>query len=216
MLARVGGALLFSAAQLHSTVPNTCGVTRFSIDFRTVHLDDVRSKSGVPNIDSAATGTTLRDYIRAKDHAHLPDDAVALHFDGTEPNLRLPLPLRRPTPWGGRVKLILSYFRGRARWSGSMDTGRQGMNQTAGKQLYALGLQQPRWAYFQGAVRPWEEATLHISSEAVNRGLNVYEGLKGYWQTNEEKFGIVEMRRHYERLVRSAKLLHIPVPVTFE
>ncbi len=84
VLARVGGALLFSAAQLHSTVPNTCGVTRFSIDFRTVHLDDVRSKSGAPNIDSAATGTTLRDYIRAKDHAHLPDDAVALHFDGTE------------------------------------------------------------------------------------------------------------------------------------
>ncbi len=90
------------------------------------------------------------------------------------------------------------------------------MSQTVGKPLYALGLQQPRWAYFQGDVRPWEEATLHISSEAVNRGLNVYEGLKGYWQANEEKFGIVELEPHYERLVRSAKLLHIPVPVSYE
>jgi branched-chain amino acid aminotransferase len=90
------------------------------------------------------------------------------------------------------------------------------MTQVVGKQLYALGLQQPRWAYFQGEVRPWEEATLHISCEAVNRGLNVYEGLKGYWQVNEDKFGIVELNRHYERLVRSAKLLHIPVPVTYE
>jgi hypothetical protein len=84
VIAQVGGALLFSAAQLHSTVPNTCGLTRYSIDFRTVNLDDVRSKSGAPNIDSAATGTTLRDYIRATDYTHLPEDAVALYFDGTE------------------------------------------------------------------------------------------------------------------------------------
>lgn len=89
------------------------------------------------------------------------------------------------------------------------------MSQTA-KTLYALGLQQPKYAYFQGDVRPWEDATLHVSSEAVNRGLNVYEGLKGYWQTNERKFGIVEMAKHYERLTRSARLLHIPVPVDFE
>ena len=37
----VGGAYQFSAAHLHSTVPNTSNVTRFSIDFRTVHVDDV-------------------------------------------------------------------------------------------------------------------------------------------------------------------------------
>jgi len=48
----------------------------------------------------------------------------------------------------------------------------------------------------------------------VNRGLSVYEGLKGYWQAERDSFGIVEMRRHYERLTRSARLLHVPVPVT--
>ena len=82
--------------------------------------------------------------------------------------------------------------------------------------LYALGLQQPRWVYFQGALRPWESATLHISCEAVTRGLNVYEGLKGYWQTNRPEFGIVAMRRHYDRLTRSARLLHIPVPLAYD
>jgi branched-chain amino acid aminotransferase len=84
------------------------------------------------------------------------------------------------------------------------------------EKLYALGLQQPRFVYFQGEVRPWEEATLHVSTEGVNRGLNVYEGLKGYWQADGNSFGIVEMRRHYERLTRSARLLHVPVPVTFD
>jgi branched-chain amino acid aminotransferase len=90
------------------------------------------------------------------------------------------------------------------------------MTTTVPQSLYALGLQQPRWVYFQGEVRPWEQATLHVSCEAVSRGLNVFEGLKGYWQTNEDKFGVVELRRHYDRLVHSAKLLHIPVPVTFD
>ena len=84
VVANVGGVMLFSAAQLHSTVPNTCGMTRYSIDFRTVHLDDVWNKSGAPNIDSAATGTTMRDYIRATDFSRLPEDAVALYNDGTE------------------------------------------------------------------------------------------------------------------------------------
>ncbi len=90
------------------------------------------------------------------------------------------------------------------------------MTKTASQALYSLGLQQPRFAYFHGDVRPWEEATLHISCEAVTRGLNVYEGLKGYWQADGSAFGIVEMRRHYARLTRSARLLHIPVPVTYD
>jgi hypothetical protein len=84
VVANVGGLMLFSAAQLHSTVPNTCGVTRYSIDFRTVHLEDVYNKVGAANIDSSATGTTMRDYLRATDFAHLPEEAVALYFDGTE------------------------------------------------------------------------------------------------------------------------------------
>jgi hypothetical protein len=84
VVANVGGAMLFSAAQLHSTVPNTSGLARYSIDFRTVHLDDVWNKCGAPNVDSASTGTTMRDYLRGTDFAHLPEEAIALYFDGTE------------------------------------------------------------------------------------------------------------------------------------
>ncbi|ROO82730.1 hypothetical protein EDD29_0213 [Actinocorallia herbida] len=72
-----GGVLLFSGAQLHSTVPNTSGRTRFSIDFRTVHIDDVRAHRGAPNVDAACTGTTLRDFVRAGDLAPMPEDLAA-------------------------------------------------------------------------------------------------------------------------------------------
>ncbi len=75
--------MVFSGAQMHSTVPNTSGSTRFSIDFRTVHLDDVIAQRGAPNVDSAYTGTTMRDYLRGQDYAHIPENIVALY--DTEP-----------------------------------------------------------------------------------------------------------------------------------
>jgi len=73
------GMFLFSAAHLHSTVPNTSQSTRLSIDFRTVHLADLRQQRGAPNLDSACTGTTIGDYLRASDLAHVPNDVAAMY-----------------------------------------------------------------------------------------------------------------------------------------
>ena len=73
--------ILFSGAQLHETVPNTTEVARYSIDFRTVHYDDVMQRRGAENIDSRCSGTTMRDYLRASDLCHLPDEAIALYDD---------------------------------------------------------------------------------------------------------------------------------------
>jgi branched-chain amino acid aminotransferase len=79
----------------------------------------------------------------------------------------------------------------------------------------AIQLQQPEYVYFGGRICPWKEAVFHISSEAVVRGLNVFEGLKGYWQP-DGNFGIVAILRHYKRLHRSAKILHIPFEMSFD
>jgi hypothetical protein len=84
MVCPVGGAYQFSAAQLHSTAPNTSGVTRYSVDFRTVHLDDVMNRVGARNVDAACTGTTMGDYLKGTDLSHLPKEAMALYLDGTD------------------------------------------------------------------------------------------------------------------------------------
>jgi len=76
-LCEPGGIILFSGAQLHSSVPNTSTKTRFSIDVRTVHIDDAAAGMGAPNIDSACTGTTMGDYLRCSDLAPLPDTLIA-------------------------------------------------------------------------------------------------------------------------------------------
>jgi hypothetical protein len=72
-----GGIVAFAAAQMHSTVPNTSGRTRFSIDFRTVNSEDVKNRTGAPNIDSECTGTSLRDFMRSRDLARMPEELVA-------------------------------------------------------------------------------------------------------------------------------------------
>jgi len=77
-----GGIILFSAAQLHSTVPNTSGRTRYSLDFRTTHFEDLRNRLGAPNMDSYCTGTSLRDFLRARDWALMPEDVVAMYDSG--------------------------------------------------------------------------------------------------------------------------------------
>jgi hypothetical protein len=79
-----GGVMIFSGNQLHSTVPNTSGRTRFSIDFRTVNIDDVVLRREAPNVDSECTGTSLRDFLRARDFEPIADD-VALSYERLTP-----------------------------------------------------------------------------------------------------------------------------------
>ena len=76
-------------------------------------------------------------------------------------------------------------------------------------------LQKPEFAFMNGKLIQWDDAVLHVGCEAVNRGLNVFEGIKGYWQ-KDGRFGIVELKQHYNRLLRSAKLLHIPWLLPYE
>jgi len=94
VVAPSGGVTIFSGAQLHSSVPNTSGLTRFSIDFRTVHFADVSGRRGAVNLDSECTGTNLRDFLRASDLDRLPEEVVAPYDQGAVPRDHL---INQPT-----------------------------------------------------------------------------------------------------------------------
>ena len=78
------GLQIFSATQLHSTVANTTGKTRFSMDFRTVNVLDIAAGRGAPNMDSHPTGTSLRDFVRGTDQAALDEALIAPYDIGSE------------------------------------------------------------------------------------------------------------------------------------
>lgn len=79
-----GGIVLFSGAQMHSTVPNTSGVSRYSMDFRTVNINDVIAHDGAPNVDSSPTGTSLRDFVRMSDGQRI-DERIVATYDSVPP-----------------------------------------------------------------------------------------------------------------------------------
>jgi len=68
--------VIFSSAHLHATTPNNSGVTRFSIDWRTFHYDDIISKRGAHNVDSKSSGSTLGECFLASDFSPIPKELI--------------------------------------------------------------------------------------------------------------------------------------------
>lgn len=79
---RLGVALGFSfwrgCSVMDAAVARVSHV-RFSIDLRTVHVGDVAERRGARNVDSQCTGTTMGDYLRVSDLAHVPEELIAVY-----------------------------------------------------------------------------------------------------------------------------------------
>jgi hypothetical protein len=75
-----GSILLFSGAQLHRSIPNTSGISRFSIDFRTVVAEDLLSGRGAPHADVHCTGTSIRDFRKVSDGSAFDEQLVVDMF----------------------------------------------------------------------------------------------------------------------------------------
>jgi hypothetical protein len=71
-----GQVLLFSGAQLHTSIPNSSGLARYSVDFRTVNTADLRAGTGAPLVDAYCTGTAIRDFVSVKDESMFDEDTV--------------------------------------------------------------------------------------------------------------------------------------------
>lgn len=75
-----GSVLLFSGAQLHKSIPNTSGLSRFSVDFRTVDVRDVVDRRGAPTVDVQCTGTSIRDFRNVADGGAFDERLIAEVF----------------------------------------------------------------------------------------------------------------------------------------
>jgi hypothetical protein len=64
--ARAAEVVLFAGAHFHQTRRNAAGRTRFSIDFRTVDLEDHRRGWGAPNVDNRSTGSAVPGYVQPR------------------------------------------------------------------------------------------------------------------------------------------------------
>lgn len=65
-----------------------------------------------------------------------------------------------------------------------------------------------RYTYVNGKILPHEKAVVRVDDIAISRGFGIYEGIATYMG---QPF---EFRAHYERLMRSAKVMGLRVPVS--
>ena len=75
-----GAVLLFSGAQLHTSIPNTSGRARYSVDFRTVDARDLLADRGAPLVDVHCTGTAIRDFHNVADGSAFDEHTVTKLF----------------------------------------------------------------------------------------------------------------------------------------
>ncbi|GAA2802831.1 branched-chain amino acid transaminase [Kitasatospora paracochleata] len=69
---------------------------------------------------------------------------------------------------------------------------------------------EPKLIWWNGEVVPWQDAQVHVASETALRGLNVFEGIRGYWRPETGQFAVIRPHEHLHRLAASARLLQIP------
>jgi len=84
-----GEVLLFSGAQLHTSIPNTSGRARFSVDFRTVDTSDLLAGRGAPLADVHCTGTAIRDFVNVADESSFDEEMVVKLFGPPPPDAML-------------------------------------------------------------------------------------------------------------------------------
>ncbi len=70
----------------------------------------------------------------------------------------------------------------------------------------------PSLIWHNGRIRPWDEARVHVTAETALRGVNVFEGIRGYWQAEHGRLALVRPAAHLARLEQSAALMRIPRP----
>lgn len=68
--------------------------------------------------------------------------------------------------------------------------------------------------WMNGKIIPWEEANVHVFTHALHYGSSVFEGIRAY--ELPEGPAIFRGREHYERLLFSCKVAHIPSPYTVD
>jgi branched-chain amino acid aminotransferase len=70
------------------------------------------------------------------------------------------------------------------------------------------------WAFLDGKFVPIREAKISVMTHAFNYGTGVFEGIRAYWNAEEEQLYGLHLREHYSRFLRSGKIMRISIPHT--
>ncbi|WP_448588544.1 branched-chain-amino-acid transaminase [Thermocrinis sp.] len=63
------------------------------------------------------------------------------------------------------------------------------------------------YAFFEDRIVPVEEAKISIKTNSFHYGTSIFEGIRAYWNEEEEQLYILFAREHYQRLIKNCKAM---------
>jgi len=73
-----------------------------------------------------------------------------------------------------------------------------------------------KYAIFDGELVPIEQAKVSIMTHALNYGTGCFEGIRAYWNEEQQQLFVFRMPEHYERLHDSCNILLIELPYSVD
>ena len=71
-----------------------------------------------------------------------------------------------------------------------------------------------RFIWFKGEIVNVNDAKINVLAPTSQFGLNVFEGIPCYWNEDKKELYAFRLDEHYNRLLRSAKLIQLDCPYT--
>lgn len=71
-------------------------------------------------------------------------------------------------------------------------------------------------AFFKGRIVPLSEAKLGVMTHALHYGTACFEGIRGNWNEEEKQVYIFRLREHYQRLLKSCRIIKINLPYSVD
>jgi branched-chain amino acid aminotransferase len=69
-----------------------------------------------------------------------------------------------------------------------------------------------QYAFFKGEIVSIDDAKVSIMTHALNYGTGCFEGIRAYWNEDEQQLFIFRLYEHYQRFVQSMKILMMNNP----
>src|ERR1041385_407712 len=71
-------------------------------------------------------------------------------------------------------------------------------------------------AFFEGKFVPLSEAKVSVQVHAFNYGTGIFEGIRGYYNAEENEIYLFRLLEHYRRMLMNCRLIKIELPYTAE
>lgn len=70
--------------------------------------------------------------------------------------------------------------------------------------------------FFGGSIRPMSEAKVSVAAPGLNYGIGCFEGIRAYWNRDDNQLYALKLCEHYERFAQSCAMLKIGLQHTVE